>query len=114
MSNENQREISIPRQEDPHDTIEDCRLHILLRKTTSIKMLVSRNICIVVYVGFEWLPCIHLRASVMACIDWLMASKAVATASVSPHLTPLITLGMFCNTGPFSLAFLRYLYFNIV
>ncbi|TNN74302.1 hypothetical protein EYF80_015545 [Liparis tanakae] len=35
----------------------------------------------------------------MSCMDWLMSSRALATASESPHRTPLITVGMFCNTG---------------
>lgn len=34
----------------------------------------------------------------MSCMDWPMFSSALVTASVSPHLTPLMTAGMLCNT----------------
>lgn len=43
------------------------------------------------------LPCIWLRQSTMLCKDWLMPLKALATAFVSPHRTPLTTLGMLWN-----------------
>lgn len=51
------------------------------------------------YYTSESIPCISFSASVISCIDWLMFSKAWTTALVSPHLTPLMTTGMFYNKG---------------
>lgn len=56
-------------------------------------------LCVCVSVCISILPCISLRESIMSCMDWLIISRALATATVSPHLTPLITVGMFCNTS---------------
>ncbi len=63
---------------------------------------------------FKWLPCISLSASVMSWIDWLMCSRACTTDSLSPHLTPLITVGMLYNKSPVTIVFWGFLPWIIV